>query len=386
MISEFLIGRTAQANASNAFSILAPKTPWKWVGRVGILAATIILGYYLVVCGWTTSYFIDSLTGALQTIPDYKAHFVALQNNPIKQIAFVVFFTVLTSVFIIAGVQKGIEKTSKYMMSCLFLLLIVLAIRALLLPGAMKGLAFLFKPNVEHVKSTVLLDALGQTFFSLSLGMSVMITYGSYFNKSTNLPKTALQVSVLDAVVALLAGIIIFPSAFALTTSPDTITQDLIAGGPGLIFITFPDLFVNMPLSMLWASVFFFLLILAAVTSTISLLETGTVFVHEHYKLSRTTSTIIVALIIIVIGTLCSFSPRIFDALDFATAKVMLPLVGLPVSLFVGWYLDQQLVRDALTNGGTLHYGKRFLALYAFILRYIAPLGIMIIFIYGLLG
>jgi len=204
-----------------------------------------------------------------------------------RQIVWMIAFTLLTAFFIISGVKKGIEQSAKILMPLLFILLLILAIRAITLEGASGGLAFLFKPNMEHVKPTVFLDAMGQAFFSLSIGMGCMITYGSYFNNNTNLTKTAIQVAVLDTLVAILAGIIIFPSAFALTANSGTIVDELIAGGPGLLFITLPGLFNQMPASMVWAAMFFCLLALAALTSTISLMEVVTLYIHEEYLLTR---------------------------------------------------------------------------------------------------
>lgn len=386
MISEFLIGRASQANASDSFTKLAPGTPWKWVGRVGILSATLILGYYLVVCGWTVIYFIESVTGALGEVTDFSGHFSELQGNGGKQSLYVILFAVVTATFTIMGVKTGIEKASKILMPLLFLLLIALAVRAISLPGSTGGLHFLLYPDFLNVEGKVFLAALGQTFFSLSLGMSVMITYGSYFRKDSNLPKSALQISILDTLVALLAGFIIFPAAFALTPDVNAVQSELVAGGPGLLFITLPGLFKSMPLPMLWSALFFLLLIIAALTSTISLLETGLVFISERFGISRTLSSILVAVFVIVIGVLSSYWPQFFNLLDFTTAKVLLPLTGLPISIFVGWYLDRKLVYAELSNNGTLTFGHRFLSAYTFILRYVAPLGIMIIFVYGLVA
>lgn len=271
-------------------------------------------------------------------------------------------------------------------MPLLFLLLIVLAIRAITLQGANAGLDFLFKPNLENVKSTVFLDAMGQAFFSLSLGMGCMITYASYFDKSTNLPKTAVQVSILDSMVAILAGIVIFPSAFALTSNPGTIVDELVAGGPGLLFITLPELFNQLPAPMVWSAMFFLLLLLAALTSTISLMEVVTVYINEEYKLPRTKSAILVTFGVIFLGVISSLSPQFFNLLDVASAKFMLPIGGFFISLFVGWYLNRRLVTAEISNDGKLKFGTRFLKGYIFLLRYVAPTAILAIFIYGLMG
>lgn len=385
MIAEFIIGKSSRANAAGAFSILAPKTQWKWVGRFGILPEFVILGFYMVVCGWTISYLMQSISGNLHTVTDFSANFNTLLANSYKQIILMIIFSGITLFFIISGVRKGIELSSKIMMPVLFVLLIILGIRAITLDGASVGLDFLLKPSLENVKSTVFIDALGQAFFSLSLGMGCMITYASYFDKISNLPKTAVQVSLLDSLVAILAGIVIFPSAFALTSNADTIVNDLVAGGPGLLFITLPELFNQLPAPMVWSTMFFFLLLLAALTSTISLMEVVTVYIHEEYKISRTKSALLVTIGVIILGVISSLSPQFFNFLDMISAKFMLPIGGFFISIFVGWYLDKKLVYAQLTNDGTLKYSTKFLKGYTFLLRYIAPIAILAIFIYGLL-
>lgn len=385
MIAEFTIGKSSRANAAGAFSILAPKTQWKWIGRLGILAGFVILGFYMVVCGWTISFFMQSISGNLANVTDFSANFNELMTNGTKQIVLTIIFTCLTAFFIISGVRKGIELSAKIMMPLLFVLLIILGIRAVTLDGASVGLDFLFKPSLENVKTTVFIDALGQAFFSLSLGMGCMITYASYFDKTSNLSKAAVQVSLLDSLVAILAGIVIFPSAFALTSNPDTIVNDLVAGGPGLLFITLPELFNHLPAPMVWSAMFFLLLLLAALTSTISLMEVVTVYIHEEYKISRTKSAIMVTSGVAFLGVISSLSPQFFNILDMASAKFMLPIGGFFISIFVGWYLDKKLVYAQLTNDGSIKISTKILKGYTFLLRYIAPTAILAIFIYGLL-
>lgn len=386
MMSEFIIGRPARANTAGAFHILAPGTQWKWIGRLGVLTGFIIMGFYMVVAGWTLIYFLQSITGNLHTVNDFSIHFTNILNDPLKQSVWMIVFSFLTSFFILSGVRKGIEKSAKIFMPILFLLLIILAIRSITLEGAIQGLNFLFKPNMEHVKQTVFLDAMGQAFFSLSIGMGCLITYGSYFNKSINLTKTAVQVSILDTLVAVLSGVIIFPAAFALTSSPDTIVDELVTGGPGLLFITIPELLNQMPASMAWSALFFCLLALAALTSTISLMEVVTVYLFEEYKISRRKSTIFVTLGVIILGIISSYSSVFFNILDMASAKYMLPIGGLFISIFVGWYLKQQLVTAQITNEGKLRFGVGFIKFYIFLLRFIAPIAILSIFVYGLTG
>jgi NSS family neurotransmitter:Na+ symporter len=386
MVSEFVVGRASRANTAGAFHKLAPGTQWKWVGRLGVLTGFVIMGFYMVVCGWTLDYFFQSLSGNLHGVNDFTANFTSMLGNPMRQIGWMILFTLLTAFFVLSGVKKGIESSAKILMPILFVLLFILAIRSVLLEGSSQGLNFLFKPSMEHVKPTLFLDAMGQAFFSLSIGMGCMITYGSYFNNDINFTKTAIQVSLLDSLVAILAGIIIFPSAFALTTNSGTIIDELVAGGPGLLFITLPELFNQMPLSMVWATLFFCLLSVAALTSTISLMEVVTVYLHEEYALSRRRSTLLVAFGVIILGIISSLSAPFFNMLDMVSAKFMLPLGGLFISLFVGWYLEKRLVFAQFTNEGSLKQSLWFLKIYIFLLRYVAPIAILAIFIYGLIG
>lgn len=386
IISEFLTGRASHANTAGAFHVLAPGTPWKWVGRLEVLAGFMIMGFYMVVCGWTLDYFFQYISGGIPSSTRLSDTFNALLNNPLKQSLWMVAFTLLTAFFILSGVKKGIEKSSKIMMPLLFLLLLILTVKSLTLEGSSKGLRFLFMPNLEHVKPTLFLDAMGQAFFSLSIGMGCLITYGSYFNEKANLTKTAIQVSLLDTLVAILAGITIFPSAFALAPNPEAITDELIAGGPGLLFITLPELFKLMPGTVIWATIFFMLLALAALTSTISLMESVTIYIQEEYRLSRKVSTLLVAAGVIILGIISSYSTRFFNLLDTVTAKVMLPVGGLFISLFVGWYLDKKMVAAQIDNNGTVKIGSCFLKGYIFLLRYVVPVAILAIFIYGLVG
>ncbi|MPM30156.1 hypothetical protein SDC9_76701 [bioreactor metagenome] len=212
------------------------------------------------------------------------------------------------------------------------------------------------------------------------------MTYASYFKDNTNLTATAVQVSVLDTLVALLAGMVIFPSAFALTTNPDTIVSELVAGGPGLLFITVPGLFNQMEGSMIWSAMFFLLLAIAALTSTISLMEVVTIYIQEEHKVSRKKGLLFVVIGVLALGALSALSPQFFNILDMASAKIMLPVGGLFISLFAGWYLDKKIVQVELTNDGKIKFGISFLKTYSFILKFLAPVAILLIFLYGLIG
>ena len=320
---------------------------------------------------------------ALTGIPPFNG-FV---SNPWRPVIWLVVFLLATHFIIIKGVEKGIEKSAKIMMPMLFILLVVLAICSVSLPGASAGIEFLLKPDFSKVDGNVFLGAMGQAFFSLSLGMGCLCTYASYFRNDTNLPKTALNVAGIDTLVAILAGFIIFPAAFSVGIQPDA--------GPSLLFITLPNVFQqafgNIPwLAIALSIMFYVLLALAALTSTISLHEVVTAYLHEEFKFTRGKAAKLVTAGCIVLGVLCSlslgvgksytiFGLNLFDLFDFVTAKIMLPLGGFFISIFTGWYLDKKIVWEEVSNNGTLNI--HIYRLLIFILKYIAPIGIGLIFI-----
>ena len=389
MMAEFIIGRRSQSNTARAYQKLAPGTHWRWVGRMGVLAGFLILSYYSVVAGWTLEYMVDSAIGTFadKGPSDFVRFYESFVSNPWLPVVWTVVFLLLTHFIVVRGVEKGIERSSKVMMPALFILLLILAVCAMLLPGAERGLEFLLKPDLGKVDGSVLLAAMGQAFFSLSVGMGCLCTYASYFKPDTNLPKTAFSVAVIDTCVAILAGFIIFPAAFAVGIQPDS--------GPGLLFVTLPNVFQqafgNVPfIAAILAVMFYILLALAALTSTISLHEVVTAYLHEEFNMSRAKAARLVTGGCIVLGTLCSlslgigsdytlFGMTLFDFFDFITAKLMMPLGGFFISLFTGWYLDKKIVREELTNRGTLRL--RIYGLIVFLLKFVAPIGIAFIFI-----
>lgn len=388
MIAEFTVGRRAKASTGRAFGILAKNKAWNGIGVLGVLAALLILGYYSVVAGWTLEYIITSVTnGFVDKGPeDFVAAFQSFSQNPIRPVLWLLAFLFLTHYIVVKGVKDGIEKSSKILMPILFLLIVLLAICSMTLPNAGMGLEFLLKPDFSKVNADVFLGAMGQAFFSLSLGMGCLSTYASYFGSDTRLGKTALSVGVIDTFVAILAGLIIFPAAFSVGIQPDA--------GPSLIFITLPNVFQqafgSIPfLAMAFSVLFYVLLALAALTSTISLHEVVTAYLNESLKVSRGRAAVLVTGFCVVTGILSSlslgvweakfFSLGFFDLLDFITAKLMLPLGGFLVCLFVGWYLKRSISYEELTNYG-LQKAPYFSA-YMFILRYFAPVAIVLIFI-----
>lgn len=389
MIAEFLIGRHSQANTARAYQILAPGTQWRWVGRMGVLAGFLILGYYSVVAGWTLEYIFEAVSNSFagKTPAEFISSFQSFSSNPWRPALWLTLFLLATHFIIVKGVEKGIEKSSKIMMPTLFIIILILVGCSVTLPGAGKGIEFLLKPDFSKVDGNVFLGAMGQAFFSLSLGMGCLCTYASYFSKNTNLTRTAFSVGIIDTFVAVLAGFIIFPAAFSVGIQPDA--------GPSLIFITLPNVFQQafsgIPiLAYLFSVMFYVLLALAALTSTISLHEVVTAYLHEEFNFTRGKAARLVTTGCILLGILCSLSLGVtkeftifglgmFDLFDFVTAKLMLPLGGLLISIFTGWYLDKKLVWSEITNNGTLKIPTYKLII--FILKYVAPIAISVIFI-----
>lgn len=389
MIAEFTIGRRSKACTGGSYEILAPGTAWKWVGYAGVLTGFLILGYYSVVAGWTLEYVWQAATGGLsgKTSDEYVTLFQDFSQQPFRPLIWLFVFMFLTHFVIVKGVKDGIEKSSKIMMPLLFILVILLAGCSIMLPGAEKGIKFLLHPDFSKVTSDVFLGAMGQAFFSLSLGMGCLSTYASYFGKETRLGHTALSVGLIDTCVAVLAGLIIFPAAFSVGIQPDA--------GPSLIFITLPNVFQQafsgVPvLAYICSIAFYVLLALAALTSTISLHEVSTAFLHEKFHFTRGHAACIVTAGCLIIGIVSSLALgewssvkiaglNLFDALDYLTAKIMLPVCGMFAAIFVGWILDKRIVKGEVTNYGSLK--APYYPVYLFILRFVAPLGILAIFI-----
>lgn len=389
MISEFLIGRRSRANTAGAYQILAPGTPWRWVGFLGVLTGFLILSYYSVVAGWTLEFIMEAGVNGFagKTPADFAAAFAEFSKDPFRPLIWLACFLLITHFVVVRGVKKGIEKSAKMMMPMLFILVLVLAGCSISLPGAQAGLNFLLKPDFSKVTADVILGAMGQAFYSLSLGMGCLCTYASYFSKDTNLARTAFNVGAIDTLIAVLAGLIIFPAAFSVGIQPDT--------GPALIFITLPNVFQqafhSLPvLSYIFSLMFYVLLALAALTSTISMHEVVTAYLHEEFRLTRKKAAAFVTGGCFVLGVCCSLSLGVwsgftvggltlFDLFDFVTAKIMLPFGGMLICLFVGWYLDRKLVYSEVSNDGSLKV--KFFKAYIFLIRYIAPVAIALIFL-----
>ena len=391
MMSEFIIGRHSSANAARAYKMLSRGKPWQIIGYMGVITSMIILGFYAVVAGWCLQYLFASVTGQLMGDSQYVMdYFKEFSTNPIKPVFWTIAFIVLTHFVVVHGVRNGIEKASNLLMPTLLVLMIVIVIASCMLPGATKGIEFLFKPDFTKINRNMLLESMGQAFFSLSLGTACLCTYASYFSRQTNLMKSACQIALLDTLIAILAGLMIFPSAFSVGVNPDS--------GPSLIFITLPNVFHQAfagiaGLGFVIAILFYGLLALAALTSTISMHEIGTAFFYEELHISRNRGAWIETVVCCVIGIFCSLSMGAVDGLslmgmsfldfcDHLTAQFLLPLGSFLTCIFVGWFVPQQIVKDEYTNWGTLR-GSLYQA-WLFAVRFICPVCILSVFLHQL--
>ena len=391
MVAEFVVGRHGAANAARAYTRAGGSKAWGAVGFIGALTSLIILGFYSVIAGWCLQYLFASIMGNINGDAAYvQEYFKMFSSSPIEPVVWTIAFIILTHLVVVRGIRKGIEKVSNILMPTLFILLLVIVAASCTLPDAGKGINFLFKPDFSKIDHQIIFDGLGQAFFSLSLGTACLCTYASYFTRQTNLLKSSVQVVVVDTLVAILAGLMIFPAAFSVGVNPDS--------GPSLIFITLPNVFqqafASVPaIGYVISLLFFLLLSLAALTSLISLHEVSTAFFQEELHISRKRAALLVTVTASVIGTFCSlslgayegfviFQKPLFDWFDFITGQIFLPVVGFLTCIFIGWYVDHKIVRDEFTNDGTL--SARYFHRYLFLVKYVCPLAILFIFLHQL--
>lgn len=387
MLSEFIIGRKSQANAYGAFKRLGANGLWRHIGILGVLAAFMILSFYGVVAGWSLRYITYAIQNSSNLTPEQIAEsFNSFITNPTQPIIYQLSVMLITGAILIFGVQKGIENTSKILMPIMLIIVVILDIKSITLEGATEGLDFLFNPDFSKLTFHGVLIALGHAFFSLSLGMGCLITYGSYINRDNNLLSTAVNVSVADTLIAILASIAIIPAVFAFGLEPSQ--------GPGLIFITLPNVFQQMQGGLFFSILFFILLTIAALTSAISIMEVSVAFFHEELKIKRRISVILVTALTSMLGVICSlslgiysdytcFGKNIFDLMDFISSNILLPCGGCLISLFVGWKMGQKMVEKELEHGSTVKIW--FLKTFIFIVKFVAPIAILIVFVSGLI-
>jgi len=391
LIAEILIGRTTHRNPVGAFYKLSNSKVWAALGGLGVLAGFMILSFYAIIAGWSIGYIVEAVVGNFYVWPDPTAaadHFHQLVSNPAWILGYFALFMVLTIVIVFAGVQKGIERSSKIMMPVLFVLLLILMIRGLTLDGAEAGINFLWNPDWDKINTGTILLALGHAFFTLSLGMGAMLTYGSYMSEDDNIPKAALQIVTLDTLIALMAGMAIFTSVFAVGLDP--------AAGPGLIFHTLPGVFVKMPGGYIFSILFFILLSIAALTSSISLLEVVVSYFVDEKKWKRHNAAIVLGIIIAVIGLPSALSFNIladvkifnlnfFDLVDFIASNILLPFGGLLISIFVAWIWGFDKVLINLKEGAENLFNKYpwLITTWKFFLKFLSPVLIFLVFLHS---
>ena len=376
MMAEFIIGRRSQASARAAFRTLAPGSHWGITGIIGVLCCILILSFYSVVGGWGIEYLFkavrfDFTGGDSEAL---KTMFSTFSSSVWRQLICLTIFLVLTAGVVIAGVKNGIEKFSKVMMPLLFLIMIGIAVRSMTLPGSGPGISYLFKPDWSKVTSQTFLAALGQAFFSLSLGSCMVMTYASYVKKDANILALSTQTVVSDLVFAIIAGCAIMPAVFAFGISPGE--------GPDLVFIALPHIFSQMPLGGVLAIFFFVALLLAALTSAISILEVIVAFCMEEFKIKRKLAVALVFILIWVLGCLCTVFTKVFSLFEFLSAECLMLIGGLLIVLFAGWKLGRKGVYDELSNGGDHKVTPWVFNILIFLIRFVAPAALLAIAIF----
>ena len=386
LLAEFLIGRRGQANAVRSFKNIKPNSKWFSIGWIGIVTAFMILGFYTVIAGYTIHYFILTITNSFtgMSSAEISNTFNEFQTSSTLPIIYTVIFILISLGILFGGIKDGIEKYSKILMPGLVGIIVLLVIRAITLPGATEGIEFLLKPNFNELSMPAVLDALGHSFFSLSVGMGTMLTYGSYISKKENLTTTTVSIAAADTVIALLAGLAIFPAVFAFGIDP--------TAGPGLVFITLPNVFLQMTGGTIFGALFFFLLFIAALTSVVSIFEVIIAYITEELSVTRPKAMTLTTLAVVFISILCAFSntpdssltffgTTLFDWMDKLSANILLPIGGLLIMIFIGFIMKREDVEDELKQGCPSIKNSM---IYLTITKYVAPIAIAIVFLYGL--
>lgn len=390
-VSEFVIGRRSQRNAYAAFRDLSGGSAWRWVGLFTIMVPLIVLSYYSVIGGWSIEYLFKSMTFSFtagDTQQEMSTMFIGFVSSPWTPLVCHTLFLLATVAIVVIGIKDGIEKFSKVMMPILFFIVLAIAVYSLTLPGAHKGVDYLFNPDFSKIDAKACAAALGQAFFSLSLGFGTIMTYASYVDKKENILFQSTASAASDLMFALIAGVAIMPAVFAFGIDPQS--------GPGLVFETLPYVFSRMPAGAVVAILFFVALLVAALTSSISMLEVAVAYLVEEKKFSRISACVALFFGCWIVGTLCSlsFGPlsdikiggrTIFDFIDTLSSNVLMTLGSLMTVLFVGWRLKKTDIYDEFTNGGELSTNVKIFGVLWFLIRYVCPVAIIAIFISGLL-
>lgn len=396
MVSEFVIGRHSQTSVAESFYRMSGGSKiWKKMGFLPVISGFLVLSYYAVIAGWTLFYAFEAGTGGFagKDSTQIGQDFQSFSSDPFQPVFWMILVLVINCIIVAMGVKKGIERASKIMMPLLFIFILILVGFSLTLPGAGKGLEFLFKPDFSKVTGSTVLSALGQAFFSLSVGLCCLCTYACYFKKDVNMMKDGLSVGLIDTSVAVLAGLMIFPAVFSISGMEPS-------QGPSLVFVTLPNVFQQAfggipAVAYVFSLLFYLILVVAALTSSISMLEMTVSYFHEQHHVGRVTASFWCTVVCIVLGTVCTlsfgvlgdmklFGLNAFELFDFIVAKLLMPFGGLLICIFLGWVVDKRILKDEITNQGTLR--APYYGVYRFIIRYLAPVAIVLIFLNELFG
>lgn len=384
IMSEFSIGRHTKRNVFGSFHSLKPNGKWYLIGILSIATAYAIISFYAVVAGWTLDFLKESIMNGFagKDTTMIKQGFGSFVASGWQPVMWTILFIGVTAFIVISGIEKGIERYNKILMPLLIGILLILCINSATLDGFKEGMTFLFKPDFSKINGTVILEALGQAFFSLSLGMGTMVTYGSYISSKDNMLSTAGSVALSDTIIAMLAGIAIFPAVFSFGISPTS--------GPDLVFITLPNIFQQMAGGYVFSILFFFLLFIAAVTSSVSIMEVIVAYCTEELKMTRKKAVILTSITIAITASVCAMSQmpdspiriagrNLFDFLDNISSSYMMPATGLLITIFTGWVFGKTFLKEEFTSRG--QFGVKLFPAFYFIVKFIAPIVIMIIFL-----
>ncbi|WP_107943136.1 sodium-dependent transporter [Metasolibacillus fluoroglycofenilyticus] len=384
LLAEFAIGRGSQRDAVSAYLTFAPNSKWHFVGILGMITCFILLSFYSVVGGWIILYMVQAVIGNLSGLSEtaYAPLFNDFIANPLYAILFQFIFMAITIFVVAKGVQQGIERAGKIMMPALFISFLILIIRSLTLDGVGEGLHFFLYPDFSNMSSKTILFALGQSFFSISVGVSVMVTYSSYLSKNEDLPKSALTIVLMNLFISLLAGLAIFPAVFSFGFEPTE--------GPGLLFVVLPAVFNQMPFGTFFLLVFLILFLFATLTSAFSMLEIIVAAVTKQDRKKRKSTTWITGLLIFIVGIPSAlsygmlsdftiFDKTIFDAADYLVSNILMPLGALLIAIFAGFAIPRNTLLAEISDGAS--YAKRLFAIWLIAIKYVAPIAIIIVFL-----
>lgn len=384
ILAEFSIGRATQCGAVGSFKMLAPGKKWYWIGYVAVVTGFAILSFYSVIAGWTIKFLVNAASNSFsqQSNIEITKTFNDFVNSGWQPIIYAGIFIFMATWIVMKGVEKGIEKYNKILMPILIIILLVLCVNSMTLDGFDEGMNFLFNPDFSKITTQTILDAMGQVFFTLSVGMGVMITYSSYVTKQDNMPRSKGIVTVIDTSIAIISGIAVFPAVFTYGLEP--------AQGPALVFITLPNIFAQMPGGYFVGILFFALLVIAAITSVVSIMEMITAFLIEEYKLTRRRAVIYISVTVFGMSVLCAmsqvegstlifFGSNLFDLLDSVSSNYFMTFCGFAVAVFTGWVFQKEKLRKVFTSNG--RYGTWLFPIFLFAIRYICPIAVSLIFL-----